>query len=100
MAAVADPQTSLDERLINAPPLEQALETREKRKASLKAVRAEYREADEMAKAQIAEFDLSDGEVARCGRFRIAKKRVQGRSVSFETDPTSRLQISLIDEAA
>lgn len=94
MATTEDPQLRTDEKLIEHTSLEDALETREKRKSSLGAVRKEFKEADERAKALLAEFDLQDGEVARCGRFRIEKKGFQGRSVSFETSPSSRIKIS------
>jgi hypothetical protein len=98
MSTVADPQTQLEERVLEGAvvgALEEALETREKRKASKQAVTKQYKEADDRVKALLGEFDLQDGEVARCGRFRIAKKGIPAKTVMFETEPSSRLFIGV-----
>jgi hypothetical protein len=94
MAVTEVPQLATDERVIDASNLEAALEDRQKRKASLGALRKQFEEADNLAKALLAEFALQDGEVARCGRFRIEKRAYPGRSVSFETNPSSRIRIT------
>jgi hypothetical protein len=96
--ATRQPQTSIYEQELSNPELEAALEQREKRKASASAVQAKYKEADDEAKALIAQLDLGDGTVVRCGRFLIARTAMAGRQVSFETEPSSRLQIRLISE--
>jgi hypothetical protein len=94
MAVVEAPQTALDEQVIEGrSDLEEALETREKRKNSKNELTRQFREADDRAKALLSEFELADGEVARCGRFRIKKVTSAARSVSFETSPKSRLAI-------
>jgi hypothetical protein len=98
MSVAEVPQLATDERVIEgASALEQALEERENRKASLGALRKQFREADDHAKALLGEFNIQEGEVARIGRWRISRKAVAARAVSFETSPTSRLQIKLID---
>lgn len=95
MSAKENPQTAMDEREIASGDLERTLEKRQTLKEAVAEARKEYREADEAAKTMLAEFALADGEVARCGRFRIEKKAVPPRSVSFETAPTSRLRIDV-----
>lgn len=97
MAVTTEPQTAIDERPLDSTQLEQTLDEREKLKTKLSEARKNFKEADEVAKAQLAEFALTDGEVARCGNYRISKRSIPGRSVSFETEPRSRLSISLID---
>jgi hypothetical protein len=99
MAVTAKDQLATDERGIENDDLETALEEREKLKAQAGAVAKRYREADERAKGMLAEFQLTDGEVARCGRFRIAKRAIPGRAVAFETSPTSRIAIVPLIEA-
>lgn len=93
MAVTEHPQTAIDEKLIANDELEKALEARENAKAQASAVAKRYRDLDSAAKVMLEEFQLADGEVARCGRFRIHKARVAPRSVSFETAATSRLRI-------
>jgi hypothetical protein len=94
----AEPQTAIDEIEIDAPQLLKALETRQERKDEIKGLRKTFKEADGHVKTLIQEHDLQDGQAARIGRFRITKKAVPSRSVQFETDPTSRLTISLLPE--
>jgi hypothetical protein len=101
MARVKDEaQTGFDEEVFDDPELEQALEEREKRKASAGAVAKLYQAADELAKAELARLELEDGDVARVGRFRITKSAIPGRSVTFDTKPSSRLRIGLVGEDA
>lgn len=91
-------QLGMDEQTIEDSEIEAALEERQKRKDSLGAVRKVYDEAHEAAVAAIAKLELPEGGVARVGRFRISRASVAARSVSFETQPTSRLRISLWGE--
>lgn len=95
MSVTEDPQTSIDERVIEQSAPEEALEERERRNNSRKELTRQFKEADDRARALLSEFDLQDGEVARCGRFRISKKSIPSRSVAFETSPSSRIQIQL-----
>lgn len=96
--ATADDQQGLFDRVIENGDLLKALEDREKVNASRKALNAKFKEAHEVAKGIIATLALDDGTVVRCGRFRIEKSGVSARSVAFETDPTSKLTISLLDD--
>jgi hypothetical protein len=93
VSVIEEPELATDERVLEQPELEKALEDREKRKNSMRELRRQFKEADERARALIGEFDLQDGEVGRIGRFRIERKITPGRSVSFETDPKSRISI-------
>lgn len=99
MAVAEVPQLATDERIIESDSLEQALETREKRKNSMRELRRQFKEADERAKALIGEFDVQDGEACRIGKFRIEKKVMPGRTVSFETDPKARITIKADKDA-
>lgn len=100
MSATIDPQTEINEIELDNPRLLQTLITRQDRKNDVKAARKTYKEADDTARALLGEHDLQDGQVARIGQFKITKKAVASRNVQFETDPTSRLTISLIPEDA
>jgi hypothetical protein len=95
---VPDPQTTIDEKVVENDKLEQALEEREKLKAKAGKARKDYAEADEWAKGLIGELRLDDGAAVRVGRFRVSRTAVAGRSVAFETQPSSRLTISLLDD--
>lgn len=98
MSTTAEPQTAIDEHELDNPRLLQALEQRQDRKENVKIARKVYKEADDLAKALLGEHDLQDDQAVRVGRFRITKKAIASRSVQFETDPTSRLTISLLPE--
>lgn len=97
MAVKQDDQTAIDERVFDSNELEKALEEREKRNNSLKAVRTTFKEADEKVKTMLHEFQLAVGEVGRCGRFRIEHKAIAPREVAWETPATSRLTIRAED---
>lgn len=92
-------QLGMDEQVIDDADVEAALEEREKRKASLQAVRKVYDGAHEAAVAEITKLELPEGGAARVGRFRITRTAIAGRSVTFETKATSRVRIALVDEA-
>lgn len=98
MSTTTEPQTALDEQEIDNPRLLEALETRQDRKENVKIARKVFKESDDTAKALLGEHDLQDDQAVRVGRFRITKKAIASRSVQFETDPTSRLTISLLPE--
>lgn len=97
MAVAEQNQTAIDERPLDSTDLERTLEEREGLKEKLSEARKNFRELDEIAKAQLAEFNLTDGEVARCGRFRISKRAIPSRSVSFDVQASSRLKIATLD---
>jgi hypothetical protein len=91
-------QLAFDEKAVEDTRLENALEERQKRKDSLDAVRVRYDEAHEAAQAEIARLDLADGTAVRVGRFRIERRYVPARAVSFESKASSRTRIALADE--
>lgn len=95
MAPKPEPQIALDERVIEDVELEKALEDREIAKGAAGEARKKYTTLDDLAKAKIAELSLEDGDAVRVGRFRVSQTAVEARTVSFETEPTSRLQIAV-----
>lgn len=95
--AAADPQDGLFDKEFDDTNLEELLDKREQKKAKRAAANAAFKEEDDKVKARLSEFELADGEVARVGKYRIEKKATAARAVSFETSPSSRLNISLFD---
>ena len=91
-------QLGMDEELVEDEELEALLEAREKRKASLGAVNKEYKAAHELVIGALGRIELEDGTAARVGRFRIVKSAIPGRSVTFETKPSSRIRIGLVED--
>lgn len=98
MAVALAAQTQLDEKELDDAQLLLALNNRQQHKESVKNARKTFKQADDHAKALIAAHELADDTAARIGQYRIVKKAVPSRQVQFETDPTSRLTISLIPE--
>lgn len=96
LAAV--PQQGFDEQVIEDTEVEQALDERERHKASLAIVRKIYDGAHLAAIAAIEKLELPEGGVARVGRFRIAKTEIPARSVTFDTKASSRVRISVVDD--
>jgi hypothetical protein len=94
----ADAQENLLDKVIENGALLTALEEREKRNNSRKALKKQFEEAHEKVKGILATLDLETDQTYRVGQFRITKSSVDGRSVSFSTDPTERLNISLIED--
>jgi hypothetical protein len=94
MATTVEPQLATDEKPLENGDLEAALERREQKKVVKRKVNKEFREADEAVKGLLLPFDLSDGEVARCGKFRIEVRTVPGGARSFETSDSTRILIS------
>jgi hypothetical protein len=92
-----EPQTSLYETTIENAELEAALEAREVSKAAAGAARKAYTEADEHTKALVEPLDLGNGAPVRVGRFVLTRRPVAARSVSFDTEPTTRLTIRTLD---
>lgn len=92
-----DGQDGLFDTIIENTELEQALEAREKVKASRAALNAKFKEADDTAKGLISTLDIEVDQVVRVGRFRISRTAIEGRSVAFETEPTDRLNIAPVD---
>jgi hypothetical protein len=97
MTAV-DPQDGLFDRVVEDGDLIAALEAREKANETRKNAVARYREKHDKVKGLLEAFQLGDEEMVRVGRFRIRMRRTEGRSVSFDTSPSRRMTISLIDD--
>jgi hypothetical protein len=97
MRLAPQPQASLYETTIENAPLEAALEERETLKARNATARKKYKDADDRAKTLAGELDLDDDTPTRVGRFLLTRTAVAARSVSFDTDPTSRLTIRTIE---
>lgn len=95
--AVVDPQEGLFDHEIADEALEALLDKREDAKAKRGRAQKAFKDEDDKVRARLSEFELGDGEVARVGKYRIAKRALPGRSVSFETSPSSRLYISLFE---
>lgn len=94
MAVGAEAQTALDEQVIDDRELESVLEDREVAKGAAGEARKKFSTVDEIAKGKIGDLKLAEGDTVRVGRFRVTYKPVEGRSVAFDTQPTTRLTIS------
>ena len=93
--ARAQAQLALDESHVQDAELEEALEERARRKASLDALRLEYKAADDRAKARLEEHDglIEPEHPIRVGRWRITRVVRAGRTVHFETKPSTSIRI-------
>jgi hypothetical protein len=98
MSATVDPQQGMFDREFEDGDLIAALEKREKLNKTKKAAAAKYREQHDVVKGMLDGFQLGDEEIVRVGRFRIKMSRTEGRSVAFETSPSRRMTISLLDD--
>lgn len=100
----ADNQLGMDEKVIQDPEVEQALEERQTAKDEMAQYRLAYKNADKRAKSMIERLEMPDPEneeaplVVRVARFRITKKLMKGRTVSFATEDRVQLTIGLADE--
>lgn len=101
----ADDQLAIDETIIEDRDIEDALEERERLKGESAEHRLAYQQADKRAKGLLERLEMPDPEseeaptVVRVARFRITKKLVKGRSVSFDTEDKVQTTIGLVDEA-
>ena len=91
-------QTAFDEQVIEDEEIAAALEDREKKKASLDAVRKIYDGAHEHAMLKVSELELPEGGAARVGRFRITRQEVPAGHREFDTKASSRIRISVAGE--
>lgn len=96
--SVPQQQLGMDEKVVQIPELESALEERQSAKEALGEARKAYAEAHEAASAEIAKLELPDDTPVRAGRFRITRSAVSARSVSFETKPTTRVTITYLGD--
>lgn len=93
MAVQDRPQMATDERLVESAELEAALEAREVAKAAARDARSRFKETDDTARGLIGALELGETP-ARIGRFRLVVRKVAGRSVAFDTEPTTRVTIT------
>lgn len=99
LAAVEEPQTSLEEKVVESSELESLLESREQARVKRADAQAAFKTCDEVVKSKLADLaELDDGVTVRVGRYRITQRAIEGRVVSFETSPSSRVTIAALDE--
>jgi high-affinity K+ transport system ATPase subunit B len=99
MAAEPQAQTSIYETTLDNPAVEELLEKREKARLRKGEANKAYKQVDGAAKTALEGLDLGEDAPVRIGRFVVVVKAVPAKSVTFETDPTSRLQIGLLKTA-
>ncbi len=92
MGTKTQPQIHMEDKIITNKELEKLLEERQEAKAKA----SEYRAIDKKTKDKIN--SLAESPPYRIGRFIITRQATEGRSVSFETQPGSRLSIKTIEE--
>lgn len=91
----AEPQLAMDEKPIESSALEAALDAREQKKVVKRKVTKEFKDADDVVKGLIGEFEIGENEIVRCGKYRIQRKTVPGGARSFETNDSTKLIISV-----
>jgi len=94
----SEDQLGFDEELIENPDVEAALVERQARKDTLASVRKDFNAAHDKAVAALTSIELPDEGAVRVGRFRISKSIVSARTVSFETQESSHLRITLLGD--
>jgi hypothetical protein len=100
----ADDQLGMDERVIQDPDIEQALEARQRAKDERAEKNLAVKNATEKVKSLISRLEMPDPSdedkpsVVRVGRFRITKRFVKGKTVSFATEDRVQLTFGLADE--
>ncbi len=98
MSTTAEPQTAMDERVLeNTSDLEAALDAREQKKIVKRKVTKEFKDADTVVKGLLEPFGLGEAEVVRVGKYRIEQKTVPGGARNFETSDSTRLVISTVE---
>lgn len=94
MAMTSDPQTRIDENVIDDPELLEALDLRSKAKNEKKSAASGFDLRHAEALALIEKLGLDEGDVVRIGTYRITKTKTgEPKDVSFTTSPASRVSI-------
>lgn len=93
------PRTSIYETTIEHDELEAALEERQGLKVKKGEADKAYNDVDKKVKGIIATLDLADAPV-RIGDFVVTQREIPGKTVTFETSPSTRVYISPLDEEA
>lgn len=86
------PQSQMDETLVDNPELEQLLDQREE----LKPSRTEFNKLSKAITEKLKAIEAASP--FRIGRFSITRNMIDGRSVSFETSGGVRFGIKLAGE--
>lgn len=108
MAINKDPQTALQERIIDDPDLSGLLVQREKARQSRNALNLKFKEADQKAQAGLDALiidDLTvndylteeDGRSIRIGQFTVKAAVTESNHVEYDTNPKTRRTISEIE---
>lgn len=94
-----DGQTGMFDREIadQGGSLEQLLDERETLKKKKSDATKKFKEKNDLVKARLGEFNLTVGEVARVGKYRIEVTRAEGGHRSFDVGDSERLNIKLFD---
>ncbi|MGI0149890.1 MAG: hypothetical protein ACREDF_10220 [Thermoplasmata archaeon] len=79
------------------PKLEEALEDREKVKASRGALGKKFKDADVKVKGFLEELEIDAKTGVRVGRFIITRTEQGGKTVTFETAPRTVVRIKTED---
>jgi hypothetical protein len=98
MAIEQTDQLAIDEVTIEDEVIQVALERRQRAKEALVEPRKEYRASNDQAKFALERLELPTGRAARVGRFRVERVERPGRTVSFETEASTQMKITLVDE--
>lgn len=98
MPASLDPQLAMDERAINNPDLEAALErhlrARDDVAEARGVVKVEKKRIDALLDT-VADFEPDTA--LRVGRFRVTKRHIEGSHREFDTAPRDQISIGLVD---
>jgi hypothetical protein len=94
MAVSQKEQLGIDERVLDDPELERALEEREKAKAGKNEAARTFNTKDEVVKNRLEELDIEVDEPVRIGRYVCSRTKVAAKSVAFDTAETTRLAIT------
>jgi hypothetical protein len=98
MAVSTDPQLAMDERALNHPDLEQALERHLRAKDDVAELRGTLKNARKKVDALIETIaDFEPDTALRIGRFRITKRHVEGGHVEFDKAARDQISIGLVD---
>lgn len=101
MPPTLDPQLALDEKAVNAPELEAALERHLRAKddvAEARGVMKTYRKEVDTELAKVGDFAVDTA--LRVGRFRITKTLIEARHVEFESSEREQIRIGLAEETS
>src|SRR5919108_1623649 len=99
MAARLDPQLALDERTINDPDLERALELHLRARDDVAEARGVVKQRRKDVDAALTRHeDFPPDSALRVGRFRITKKLIPASHREFDTSEREQLSFSLVDE--